>query len=74
MAKTTKNTQAVEAQTVKTAAELRQEVSTLETKVAQAKVENRMGKLHDRRSISRMRDEIARLKTALRMMELESIV
>ncbi|MBU0578572.1 50S ribosomal protein L29 [Patescibacteria group bacterium] len=54
----------------KTNAELLKQLQELEMKVAQSKLELSAGKLGDTRSISRLRDDIARIKTILREQEL----
>lgn len=54
----------------KTSAELIKRLHELETKVAKARLELSAGKLEDTRLISKLRDDIARIKTILREQEL----
>lgn len=54
----------------KTPAELQQQLAELQTRLGQAKLELKVGKLEDVRLPSKLRDDIARVKTVLRQQEL----
>ena len=54
----------------KTLAELNKQLEELQLQVAKAKLELTAGKLEDTRSIGKLRDDVARIKTVLREQEL----
>lgn len=56
----------------KPVAELHQQLQTLESEVAKARLAKMAGKLSNLRQISFLRDDIARVKTALHQRQLEA--
>ncbi|MBW7944329.1 50S ribosomal protein L29 [Patescibacteria group bacterium] len=55
-----------------TVADLNKKLAELELSFAKAQMEKRVGKLTDRRTGSKLADDIARVKTVIRMKEMEA--